>query len=89
MKQLVNSAELQGGENMENAPLCYIVANCNIETSHKQRTGKRGVKISIYKNIVLKNNYSICCNPNTSTIRTQKQLYKQHNTTKNEQKEKS
>lgn len=51
MKQLVNSAEFQGGENMENAPVCYIVANCNIETNRKTTDGKNGGKISIYENI--------------------------------------
>lgn len=88
MKQLVNSAEFQGGENMENTPVCYIVANCNIETSRKTTDGKTGRKYP-YMKILHKNHYSIYCNPNTATIRTQKQLYKPQTPTKNKQNKKS
>lgn len=49
MKQLVDSAEFQGVENMENTPLCYIVANCNIKTSRKATDEKRGRKYPYMK----------------------------------------
>lgn len=51
MKQLVNSAEIQGGKNMENTPVCYIVANCNIENKPKTTDGKQRRKYPHIKNV--------------------------------------
>ena len=64
MEQLAYFGGFLGGKNMENTPLCDIVAFCNIDRHAYKR-------VYIYKKDERKNNYflfSICATPYTATI---------------------